>query len=424
MIASGCILLILFFVLFCINFISYYSTYNESYALLTYLAEHNGTLPDENPTDVDFFVSREFQYETRYFSAICDIDGNYIVSNAEHIAAKTGESAEEMCAEVFSRKKLHGELKISDSTFLYTVKIIKGKELKDTLFKSSIFPGFLDEHADYQLVLFLDCSNRFARISSVRTWSLLIGMFCFLVFVLLVSIFSRHAIQPIVENQRKQKEFITNAGHELKTPLAIINANTEVVEAINGENEWTKSTKNQVTRLTGLVNDLIAIARVDEAIEQHNVTLTPVNFSEIVQSLSEDFSRLAVRNEKGFLYDIENDVFIDGNSKMARELVSILYDNAVKYCDDGGIIQSELKQLKKNVVFTISNTYEKDVDCKIFFERFYREDTSHSSEKPGYGIGLSVAEMIVKLHNGRINVHQKDKRIYFTVWLQKPKSMN
>lgn len=413
-IASVCIFLILTVVLVCINAISYYSGYKESMSLLGFIADNNGRMPDENPnsSDVDFFVSRELRFETRYFSVITGTDGSYIGSDAEHIAAVTEEEAAEMCAEVLSGIKKQGRLKSSDSIYLYKVKEFTGKDMP---FMPEVSRDMLDKDTEYRLVLFMDCTNRFYRISSMRTFSFLIGIACFVVFVVLVSVFSKRAIKPVAENYEKQKQFITNAGHELKTPLAVISANAEVMEALGGKNEWTQSTRNQVERLTGLVNDLITIARLDEAAERNDIVMTSFDISAVTKAVAEDMRTVAAQQDKTLETDIAADVSVTGNEKMLRELVSILLDNAVKYCDDGGNIKAELGMERNHIRLTVSNTYAEKTDCTRFFDRFYREDTSHNSEKAGYGIGLSMAETIVKLHKGKITAQQNDGRVCFAV---------
>lgn len=419
LIASGCILLILSVVILCINVIGYYSGYNEAMAILSYIEGHNGRMPDENPhsSDVDFFVSREMRFETRYFSIITDTDGNYINSDIEHIAAVTVEEADVMYKRVLEKNKSKGSLKIADSFFLYRVKKISGKALNDTLFFRTNMPVPFDNDANYKLILFMDCTNQFYRIRSVKTLSLLVGTVCFAVFVLMVSYFSKFAVKPVVENYEKQKTFVTNAGHELKTPLTIISANAEVIETMNGESEWTQSIRHQVDRLSGLVNDLITIARLDEAAEHHDAVMIPFNLSNDFQILTEEFRTVAKQQGKTLDTDIIPNIQVNGNEKLLRELLSILLDNAVKYCDEHGTISAKLTRQKNHACLIISNTYAEKTDCLRYFDRFYREDSSHNSNKAGYGIGLSMAETIIRLHKGKITAHQKDQTVYFTILL-------
>jgi signal transduction histidine kinase len=206
------------------------------------------------------------------------------------------------------------------------------------------------------------------------------------------------AIQPEVESDRRQKEFITNASHELKTPLAVIKADAEYLEILNGENEWTKAIMNQTDRMNGLIQNLVMISKCDEAEAE---AITDVNVSKVISEIIEPFMGLAEREKKTVKMHVASNVIFRFEANQIRMLTSILVDNAIKYCDDEGTIEIYLSQKKpyKPVTFSISNTYAegKDVDYSKFFERFFRQDESHTIEgKGGYGIGLSVAESICR----------------------------
>lgn len=145
--------------------------------------------------------------------------------------------------------------------------------------------------------------------------------------------------------------------------------------------------------------------------------MTPFDFSALVQKAADEFKTVAAQQGKTLKTDITSELSFTGNEKTIRELVSILLDNAVKYCDEGGIIRAELKQQKAHICLTVSNAYTEKTDCTRFFDRFYRADESHNSEKSGYGIGLSMAETIVRLHKGKITAQQKEQQVQFTVIL-------
>ena len=228
------------------------------------------------------------------------------------------------------------------------------------------------------------------------------------------------AIRPFVRNMENQKRFITNAGHELKTPIAIISANAEAIEMLNGQSQWTDSILKQVRRLSNLIQDLIMLSKMGER-SQVDLVITDVNLSETVHAVADSFQQLAIDAEKTLTTAIADGIHVKGDSKCLYELVNILVDNAVKYCDDKGTIDVSLRRgrLGKGAVVAVTNTYADgaNVDYSRFFERFYRGDTSHNSQKAGYGIGLSMAEELTKLMGGKINVSYKAQRITFTVRL-------
>lgn len=238
--------------------------------------------------------------------------------------------------------------------------------------------------------------------------------------MLIVSVLSKRALRPFIRNMENQKRFITNAGHELKTPIAIISANTEALALISGQNEWTDNILKQVSRLSKLINDLITLAKVGEASPQ-DVVLTEVNLTPIVRSAADSFRPVVADAGKIMETDAEDDITARAEMRFFGELVNILLDNAVKYCDDGGLIHVSLTTRKngKGAVLAVSNDYKEGghIDYSRFFERFYRGDTSHNSAKAGYGIGLSMAEDLTKLMKGKISVRWEKGVITFQVEL-------
>ena len=244
------------------------------------------------------------------------------------------------------------------------------------------------------------------------------SFYSLLFFILVVSAFSGYAIKPYLENYEKQKRFITNAGHELKTPLSIISANNELQELMTGETEWTKSTKDQVERLTHLINQLVTLARLEE---QPNIVLERVCFSEIVQDAAEDFKAPIIKDGKTFEMQIASDIYVKAEEKSLFELVTLLVDNANKYCDDKGTVSVKLSRTNglKKARLEVSNTFKEgtEIDYSRFFDRFYREDESHNNQTSGYGIGLSMAQSIVKIFKGKISVSYKNDAITFKVIL-------
>ncbi|WP_261975121.1 sensor histidine kinase [Limosilactobacillus fermentum] len=248
------------------------------------------------------------------------------------------------------------------------------------------------------------------------------GIVSLLLFTLVLIALSNRAIQPIIEAEKRQKEFITNAGHELKTPLAIIETNTELSEMISGETEWTTSNKQQVARLTRLINNLISLARFDE---QPEMTIATIDASAAVQRAADSFEAMITHEGKGFSTNIAPGVKVRADENYFYELCNILLDNANKYCDDGGKVSVLLRENKttRAVTLEVGNTYAegKEIDYTKFFNRFYRDDTSHNSKKRGYGIGLSMAQTLVHAFKGKISARYKNQTLYFTIRLKMTK---
>ena len=234
--------------------------------------------------------------------------------------------------------------------------------------------------------------------------------------ILLLSVFSNRVVEPYVKNAEAQKQFITNASHELKTPLAVISANTEVIEMMNGKSEWTESTVSQVNRMSNLISQLVVLSRLEE---REDLVLSDVDMSEEVNKVIKDFKAVVDTQGKKLEYTVAENIHVKADEKGIHELTNILVDNAVKYCDEEGTIKVTLSQKGKTTYLAVSNDYKEGtgIDCKRFFDRFYREDQSHNSEKQGYGIGLSMADSLVRMFKGKINVSYKKPVITFTVTL-------
>ena len=223
------------------------------------------------------------------------------------------------------------------------------------------------------MVVFLDTTSYYNSSQALFNLSILLSLFAFIFFVIIVSALSGIVIRPFIRNYEKQRRFITNAGHALKTPLAIISANTELQELMTGENEWLKSTNDQLARLTNLINSLVALSRLEE---QPDIVLQDVDFSYITEDAAEDFKGPVVRDGKSFVMDITPDIHVKSEGKSLFELVTLLVDNANKYCDPEGTVTVRLRQIGrtcKRARLEVSNTsYKegKEVDYGKFLSAF------------------------------------------------------
>lgn len=224
---------------------------------------------------------------------------------------------------------------------------------------------------------------------------------------------NRKAIRPVIESMEKQKQFITDAGHELKTPIAIISANTEVIEMCSGESEWTESIHHQTERLTSLVTQLLTLAKMDEGGGQ--LELKEWNASETIIEAVQSFEAPAVTKQITLQTDIAKELRMEGDAARIHQLVSLLVDNAVKYTPEGGKIHIFWRKNGKKAEFSVQNTCDTlpEGDLNRLFDRFYRADVSRARESGGYGIGLSVAAAIVKAHKGKITAEWTRDGIYF-----------
>ena len=337
-------------------------------------------------------ISQEAPFTTRFFTVKIDKADNLLEIDTGKISSTSTDQALTYANEVLKKGK--------DSGFIDNYKYqVSPKEY-----------GFL--------LVFVNMERDLDIFYSFLRSSIIVGLLAITSVFIIVLIFSKKAISPIVEGYEKQKQFITDAGHELKTPLTIINTNTEVLEMTQSENQWTKSIRNQVMRLSNLVESLVSLTRMDE--ESNQIVKKEFSISEATQNIIDDFQVLSNTYHKTLHSKIEENIICLGDEQLISQLISILLDNALKYSVNDSEIEIEMKKQGKRIVLTIMNEAENLTvgNYDILFERFYRADTSRNSKLGGYGIGLSVAKAIVQKHKGKISAESLDgKSLIITVKL-------
>lgn len=260
------------------------------------------------------------------------------------------------------------------------------------------------------LILFLNCQRELDSQHSFEKNSLLISIGVIASVFVLIVLISKRVIAPIQETYIKQKQFITGASHELKTPLAIISSNADVLEMMNGDSKWTQNIHNQVDRLTSLVNSLVVFSRMEE---KDTVERTRFDLTNALESRIEDFNELANFQKKNIVTDIDPDLYYFGEEASIVQLMDILLENAIKYAPEDSGISVSLKKNRKYAILKVSNkaTVQKG-DLSKVFERFYRLDESRNSAIKGYGIGLSMAQLIAEKHKETIRAYAPEDGIF------------
>ena len=375
-------------------------------------------------------ISPESQFDTRYFTVTINSNGEVENIDTSKIASVSSENAAEYAKKLWkSGKKGDGKSGFAESCKYLTV----------------------DEDGS-TMYIFLSCQRELSTIKTYILASVGISVFGLVVVFVMIYFFSGKILKPVSESYEKQKRFITDASHEIKTPLTIIDANTEVIEMMEGENEWTNSTRKQVARLTSLTEKLVFLSRMDE--EATKLEMLEFSLTDAILDTAEPFKTVARTKGKKLTIDVTDKILYTGDEKTIRQLVSILLDNAMKYsgCSSAGFeksninktnlnkttqtqndcvttinqapeIEISLKPSDRNRIITVWNTVDETANIKkgrqdMLFERFYRTDTSHNSKTGGFGIGLSAAYAIVKAHKGKITAESKDGRsIKFTIVL-------
>ena len=371
-----------------LNLMNYQRIVRDSDGVLALLGENGGRFPriDDNykwPERGPRYRSRELPFEMRYFSVLLDGDGNVLDTRTDRIAAVGAEAARDYARAVFE----------SGGT--------KGFQ--------GIYRYLRRDEAEGVRIIFLDCGRLLTQFHSVLGRSVLISAIGLAAVFLLIALLSARIVRPIARSYEKQRRFISDAGHEIRTPITIIDADAEILEMDLGDNEWLSDIRQQTARLAELTNDLIFLSRMEE---QEQATMIEFPLSDVVSETAASFQALALTRGKTFVMDVAPMLSMVGNEKQIGQLVSILLDNAIKYSDEAGEIRLSLKKQNKSIRLAVENTVEaisKEVMDNMF-ERFYRGDASRNSGTKGYGIGLSIAKAVVEAHRGKITAESADGR--------------
>lgn len=265
------------------------------------------------------------------------------------------------------------------------------------------------------IVVVIDGRDEIIKIKTLRDYSIMGGALGVLFIVSLSIAIARWLTNPVKETVENERAFISDASHELKTPLAVISSNADVLETEVGENKWLSCIRSESMRMSTLINAMLTVSRIEK--NNDRVMFTDVNFSACVDEIVMNFEAPAF--EKGVLIDseVQQGVTVHGSSEKLKQLIEILLDNAVKYVNDKGQIKVILKSRLGGALLIVENTgsyIEKD-DQKKIFERFYRTDASRAksedaSKARSYGLGLAIAKRIVEEHSGGISVTSTQKQ--------------
>lgn len=261
------------------------------------------------------------------------------------------------------------------------------------------------ETGNYKITL-LDVSVQAQMLADTVRVSILIGLACMVMMFFILMLVSRRTVQPIANSIEKQRRFVTDAGHEIKTPLAIIQANVDAMELRIGENKWSRHIREQSMRLDGLMKQLLSLAKTDEAAAP---SFNEIELSKLVKKCVSAFAEIGAG--KTIEVSIAPQINTRGNPEGLEQLLLILLDNALKYSADGGTIYVKLYESRRKKVIEVINTCPElpDTDPRTLFDRFYRADTARTQKNGGYGIGLSIAQAVTEAHRGKISAFYDDK---------------
>ena len=385
-----------------INVVNIWATSQETDRMLGFIShthtEQKGQPPDrytERRGIWDHTFSKDDIMSAVYFTVEFDNYGEIDSVDVTRISSVTEFDARELAIEVYNKKET-GNI----GKFRYT-------RIPPDYVRGTVY-------------IFMDISSNYISLVRIVVLSLVVGIICWALMLLLVVLLSRKAIRPIAENIQKQRQFVTDAGHEIKVPLAIILANTDAMELHNGENKWSKNIRNQVIRLNGLMQNLLTLARADE--EKKMVSCETFSLSDLMENSIAYFEEPMRMKHLEIQKNIDSNTMIYAGKQQFSNLVSILMDNAVKYSAADGVIEIRLINNSKHVELQIENECEALPECDPdrLFDRFHRADAARTQKNGGYGIGLAAARTIVESCSGEISAqYLPQNRITFTVRFQK-----
>ncbi len=336
----------------------------------------------------------ETPFSTRFFTVVYDSEGTVVNTVFDNIATVSEDNVDTYVEKVLDKEGFG-----FCSNFKYYVKKTKDGN---------------------NMAIFLDYTK---ELNSLRT-TIFISLFamavCILWVYIIVLLFSNKAIEPYIKSHEKQKQFITDASHELKTPITVIATSLKVLEMDVGKQKWIDKAIAQTEKLKELVSALVTLSRMDE--ETSFFKFNVFNISDTINETIESYRDFAESNGHEVICNIESDVMFKGDEYAIRQLVSILIDNAVKYASKGTPIRLSLAASKRHVVVTSSNQAEEinKEELEKVFERFYRTDKSRNSSTGGFGIGLSIARSIAEEHHGSIVAKSEDgENVDFVVRMRK-----
>ena len=403
-----------------INYMNYRNIVSEADETLKVIAENGGSMP-EKPIDrpdmrtdgrgadhktgdddraedgrpmkgIADHRRAEMFFDTRYFTVTFDENGEIVSSDTDMIAAIGQDDANDIAEKIYKSGRTKG--------FSGNYRFLK-----------------VDADTASSMIICVDCYRGLGNFRSFLLYSVLVSIAGLILVFMLVVVLSGKVVKPVAESYEKQKRFITDAGHELKTPLTVIDADISVIEMEGGKSEWLSDIKQQTRRLAGLTNELVYLSKMDEGRSMESIEFP---LSDVVAEEVQSFAARAKVEGKELIADIEPGMSYTGDQKMITELLSILMDNAVKYSSDGGGIDVKLRRSGTGADLIVSNDVDsvtKEQTDKMF-DRFYRADESRS-EKAGYGLGLSIAKAVCEAHGGSIKAEPLDdgRRIRITAKL-------
>lgn len=383
-----------------INLVYRHITVSNLDGTLALLAENGGRFPrgmglnrpEREPSPFTQPITPETPFETRFFVVWADSEGGEGRKEMGAIAAVSEEEAEQYYAAAAGEK--------SDRGFVGQYRYLRGSG------------------GEGEYIIFLNAANQLRSMESILLISALVALGGLIFTFLLVLAFSRRTLAPIARNMESQKQFITDASHELKTPLAVISSHADILCMEDEGNEWAQGIRREVAQMTGLVGDLVLLSRWDE--EAPIRDRYDFDLSGAVWDTLAPFRRMAEARGKSISARVAEGITFNGDEGALQTALSTLLENAVKYSLPESEITLSLEKSRRSILLEVSNACRPDYRPELdrLFDRFYRADPSRARSSGGHGVGLSIAKAIVEAHKGRISAAMPENgRIVFRIQL-------
>lgn len=376
------------------NVISFLSIVGEADGTLAFMAENRGRFPEPGiggPPELPNGMSPELPYESRYFSVSVSPDGHIMQPETSMVVSVDRDKALEFAQKALDRRR--------DRGFIGSYRYMRYTEGTNTK------------------ILFLDCRRSLEDFTSYLYAGAAMSAVGILVLYLVVLFFIDRILRPVRESNEKQKRFITDAGHEIRTPLTVILANAELLRLELGENESVEDIRSQAQRLSRLTGDLVELSRMEEwarDIPMEELDLSGLT-EDAVLGFRQGFRAKGIECERS----VEEGITVRGDGKSLSRLLELILDNALKYSPERGRVTVALLARGRFAELTVSNDTAVPVPEEAIprlFDRFYRADSSRSSETGGFGIGLSVVRSVAEAHSAKVKAGTDGKgRFFLTV---------
>ena len=348
-------------------------------AILTYEEKGSDRPGPDRPPAKPFMglPDVEANFMTRFFTVRFDSEGNVLFASTDYIAAIDSDTAVEYAREVLNGNRDHGYMKA--------------------------YRFARDEVDDTTVIVFLNTTMEQQSMIMLLVLTLIVSFVSLIIVFILVRLLSARAIRPYAANIKQQKQFITDASHELKTPLTSILTSLDIITMERGDDEWTDNIRKQTVRMSQLVSELVTLSRFDEEAPLPNKE--HFSLSDAAHETVEVYIPQTRAHDRNFTFDIEDNVTLLGDQSAIQLMLSTLLDNAIRYSDEKGDIRLSVFKKANRVNIEVFNTchYDEPPDVDRLFDRFYRPDASRSTKTGGNGVGLSIARAVTLAHGGKIS---------------------